>query len=155
MKVEKFDSTLHPHMINMMPVRTAKFLELAWRHPGHFLELVRDVGDTAVPHPVGNLAEAQLVVLQKLFDMLDLLENQVLLDRDVLHGGEEGGEVMVLESNLLCNELRIFQSDRVFLVVILHQLEDRVLDLLDRLYPLVFNQLKAIILKDAADLIRR
>ena len=71
-------------MVDGMPVCAAELLELAGCHAGDFLKLVRDVGDAAVSHRVGNSTQAQLAVLEQLFDALDLLQDDILFDGDAL-----------------------------------------------------------------------
>lgn len=85
--------------------------------------------------------------------MLDLLEDEILFDRQVLHRREESGQVMVIKFHFPCDELRIFELDGILFMIILRQLQRGVFDLLDDLDPLVLDQLEAVFFQGRTDLL--
>jgi hypothetical protein len=60
-------------------------LEPAGRKAGNLLELIGEVLNAAVVEFVGDFAQGQLAVLEQFFDPFDLLQNNVLFDRDAFH----------------------------------------------------------------------
>src|SRR5690349_3446390 len=96
------------------------------------------MSNAAVMKFVRYFRKIQFIVKEQLFDLLDLVDNNVLLNGGSFYLGEDVRKVGVVISQLLGNQVGVVRV--WYLVGIVNHLGDHILDLLDDYAALVFHQ---------------
>lgn len=104
-------------------------------------ELAGKVGNAAVAKTVGNFTQVELVIKKQLFGPLDLLPDNVLLDRNAFYGREQVAKVVVFIMDFFGEHHRPVKLPADTVGVVDHG-DDLVLDRFDQSCPAVVDPLE-------------
>ena len=140
------------HVVERIPHIDGHALKLCGGRSGDVLELIGEVLDAAVSKFVGDFTECPFAILQKLLCALNTLADDVLFDGDILHGGKQRAEVVVLQAKFLAQICGVFEFP---VSRFADESDNRELQLFDGAGLPILNELKSILFQCFLDLIHR
>ncbi len=89
------------YLVQALPERVTRCGVLRESHAGDVFELARQVGDTRIPHLVGNLGKGEASLADEFFHIFDFLGDVVFLYRASFEAREYAACVVVAHAELV------------------------------------------------------